>query len=504
MEVSLLKVKETIGNLPSSSKHYGYGTAGFRDQYTEAMHNVFLKVGVIAAVRSLSMNGKAIGVMITASHNPKEDNGVKIVDPDGGMLTQTWEKAAEEMVNSSPSDFVSKLAAFIEEKSIKSLDVPLVVIGADCRESSPVLSDYVRQGVELICQGVCLSIGQATTPLLHYCVANLNNDSTFNIENFNKEKYVKMYFDDLFHGFSEMVHTVQNDENHHHKQEKLPLILDCAYGVGSVTTEQFLSYCQEQKGGLPHWEVTIRNKVGEGEVNENSGAEHCQKLQIPCHGVDAVNDHHKLLCSFDGDADRIVFHAFADSDSKSWILLDGDRIACLIAKFLSTEMNFAGLLDNHHGLNVGVVQTAYANGSSTHFLREHDVHIHMTKTGVKFLHHKAQELDVGIYFEANGHGTVLFSDKFIQVLDSEMKSMHLFLDQPRRILALRRLDASLRVVNPTVGDALSDMLFALGILTVREAFSFSSYLTRLFLILRYWVWITPNGHISTLNSPQNR
>lgn len=32
-------------------------------------------------------------------------------------------------------------------------------------------------------------------------------------------------------------------------------------------------------------------------------------------------------------------------------------------------------------------------------------------TGVKHLHHKAQEFDIGIYFEANGHGTVLFNKK---------------------------------------------------------------------------------------------
>lgn len=29
-----------------------------------------------------------------------------------------------------------------------------------------------------------------------------------------------------------------------------------------------------------------------------------------------------------------------------------------------------------------------------------------TKTGVKHLHHAAQEFDIGVYFEANGHGTV--------------------------------------------------------------------------------------------------
>ena len=28
-------------------------------------------------------------------------------------------------------------------------------------------------------------------------------------------------------------------------------------------------------------------------------------------------------------------------------------------------------------------------------------------TGVKHLHHEAQKCDIGVYFEANGHGTVI-------------------------------------------------------------------------------------------------
>lgn len=84
-----------------------------------------------------------------------------------------------------------------------------------------------------------------------------------------------------------------------------------------------------------------------------------------------------------------------------------------------------------------MVQTAYANGSSTRyledtmkvrnkhffnifFLNRFEVvltHFHViqvivrcTKTGVKHLHHAAQEFDIGVYFEANGHGTVSKSD----------------------------------------------------------------------------------------------
>ena len=37
--------------------------------------------------------------MITASHNPEEDNGVKLVDPVGEMLQEQWEKHATQLAN---------------------------------------------------------------------------------------------------------------------------------------------------------------------------------------------------------------------------------------------------------------------------------------------------------------------------------------------------------------------------------------------------------------------
>lgn len=37
----------------------------------------------------------AVGLMVTASHNAEPDNGIKMVDPNGGMLSQDWEGYAE-------------------------------------------------------------------------------------------------------------------------------------------------------------------------------------------------------------------------------------------------------------------------------------------------------------------------------------------------------------------------------------------------------------------------
>lgn len=50
-------------------------------------------------------------------------------------------------------------------------------------------------------------------------------------------------------------------------------------------------------------------------------------------------------------------------------------------------------------------------------------------SGVKYLHHEAKKFDIGIYFESNGHGTVLFKPTLmqrLQDLDENVRSRHCF------------------------------------------------------------------------------
>lgn len=46
---------------------------------------------------------------------------------------------------------------------------------------------------------------------------------------------------------------------------------------------------------------------------------------------------------------------------------------------------------------------------------------------MKYLHHEAKVFDIGIYFEANGHGTVLFKPALLQRLqdmDEQVRPRH--------------------------------------------------------------------------------
>ena len=200
-----------------------------------------------------------------------------------------------------------------------------------------------------------------------------------------------------------------------------------------------------------------------GALNNACGADYVKTTQrLPPSLISHLKPGQRA-CSFDGDADRLIYYYL--DDRGQFHMLDGDKIAALVAAFIVELVKTAGL---ENEIRVGVVQTAYANGSSTKYLSEvcrstihHSCHssapfqrlpVRCVSTGVKHLHHAAEHFAVGVYFEANGHGTVLFSHETLEKLATHEPST------PAQSRALNYLVDLTNLINQTVGDALSDLL----------------------------------------------
>jgi phosphoacetylglucosamine mutase len=117
--------------------------------------------------------------------------------------------------------------------------------------------------------------------------------------------------------------------------------------------------------------------------------------------------------------------------------LDGDRLIVLYVTALKKLLEGTGV-------SPAVVTTVYANAAVVNYIRDVlQCQLEFTGTGVKNMHPAAAQYDVGVYFESNGHGTVLAKPEVIERVRSNE-------------LAWRFLSLS----NQTVGDALVDVMLA--------------------------------------------
>lgn len=218
------------------------------------------------------------------------------------------------------------------------------------------------------------------------------------------------------------------------------LYMDCANGVGAPKMASLAAQLADT--GLT---VDLRN-TGEGVLNGGCGSDFLQKdRQLPAgfQGVPAG----ARCCAVDGDSDRLMYFTPLEGGSQA-LLFDGDRIACLSAmllKDLISQLPAAA----QEGVRVGIIQTAYANGAASRYIRDNlGCEVEVTPTGVKYLHEAAHHYEIGVYFEANGHGMVLFSKAFLE-------RMQQLAGESRAAADLLALSL---VINQAVGDALSGIL----------------------------------------------
>ncbi|KAL1195536.1 Phosphoacetylglucosamine mutase [Cardamine amara subsp. amara] len=437
---SILKSSELFP-IPQGLK-LSYGTAGFRGD-AKLLESTVYRVGILSALRSLKLGSATIGLMITASHNKVSDNGIKVSDPSGGMLSQEWEPFADQIANaSSPGELVSLIREFMEKEDItigeKSAEV---LLGRDTRPSGESLLRAAEIGVGSILGSVAIDIGILTTPQLHWMV-RAKNKGLKATEN--------DYFENLSVSFRCLIDLIPISGNKISK-----LLVDGANGVGGEKIE-------ELRESLSNLDLEIRNTGRDGGVlNESVGADFVQKEKVLPLGFGS-NDAGVRCASLDGDADRLVyFYVPLDSSSGEKVeLLDGDKILSLFALFIKEQLNALDDDDKEGKQSrLGVVQTAYANGASTDYLRQLELDVVFAKTGVKHLHEKAAEFDIGIYFEANGHGTILFSESFLSWLVAKEKDLTARAQAgSEEHKAVSRLVAVSTLINQAVGDALSGLL----------------------------------------------
>lgn len=327
-------MESIVASFGEPSKALAYGTAGFRDRHDLPLDFVFVRMGVLAGLRAISMNGICVGAVITASHNLEPDNGVKLVDFNGGMLDQQWEPLAVKLVNCTNATFGAEYSNIVQHHSLADTTCSrsgVVLIGRDTRPHSAKFYHCMQTGALLVDGTLCCDLGEVTTPLLHFAVRDMNQDEYYNkkTEPFSAAYYTGRYYHTMAEGYRMMVQTATNNSASAFNGR---IVVDASYGVGSIVLAQFAEHYNRLRAEsalvYPELSIDVRNKAREGKVNEDCGAEHAQKLQLPPVGVDAVADCGKLMCSFDGDGDRIVFHAF----------LPGPGIHCIVDNISISHM----------------------------------------------------------------------------------------------------------------------------------------------------------------------
>ncbi|XP_033633324.1 phosphoacetylglucosamine mutase-like [Asterias rubens] len=415
---------------PNNGKNvFSYGTAGFRCR-ADILDPVLYRLGLLVVLRSKAVKA-TVGVMITASHNPEEDNGVKVVEPMGEMLVAEWEKYATSIANVPDEDLGRYIESLISDLEIDITLPANVFLARDTRPSSVALAQALMDGIQTL-KGDYIDYGLLSTPQLHYMVRCHNTKGDYG------KATEQGYYSKLSSAFTQVRQQCNSGQSCYARE----ISVDGANGVGALKMQQL---CQHLNNQL---KISIHNDGTHGKLNDRCGADFVKVEQQPPYGMPTKEAGGKCI-SLDGDADRIVYY-FIDNDGV-FHLLDGDKIATLIAGYIQELVTASGLQ-----LNMGLVQTAYANGSSTAYASNVlKVPVACACTGVKHLHRKALEFDVGVYFEANGHGTALFSTEAADKISKASQDESLPEDKRHAAVTLKDLRD---LINETVGDAISDML----------------------------------------------
>ncbi len=366
------------------------------------------------------------GGIITASHNPAPDNGIKLIDDQGGKISAEWERITNEVVNSS--DLSATIAQIISTFQTN---------GAIDRNKINVAMDNIGKQAPIV-----FNENAADTPIGR-------NDTYVN--------RVVSTLEDL----SNIAQQLNPDMT-----VGKTFVVDSASGAGTEVLQKIAERFNESfVQGNVHYQMDIINT--DGIINEEKGAEFVHKelgkeLAAGKPAPEWVeNNRGAEIGTVDGDADRNLYFRYSHDGELE--VVDGDKFAALKAKVLDKYLKVLGL---DQQFQVGVAQTVLANLGSKGFFERMGIQVQETAVGDKYV--RAAALDwaedhgVAIYYEAAGHGSLVFNDDFLQAL-SEL--------EPRgneQVIAKKILSDIVNLQNEAGGDGIMNLLLFKALMEIEN------------------------------------
>jgi phosphoacetylglucosamine mutase len=419
------------------------------------------------------------GLMVTASHNPPEDNGVKLVDSEGKMVRDDEERFLVRVVNKN-SDLSDVLSEFQELSGLNRSDLQFnanhlqMVIARDTRGSGRQIASLLSDGMRQILRDIhIIDIGHCTTPELHIITTKYVNPRSEYfaypsiippMNHFLSTLDIDLHTDMIF-GPGPNTYYVRSIRSmiERYGVNLESNVVDCANGVGGLTLKNILKLrerspliinndrpeCLNSGCGSDyvetHTDVFFTNLIETDQFRDlwlqtREGRRYVMKGLTgqdsqPSSNIHSISDH--LFCSFDGDADRIVFYYFdlsksryADLNDLRIRLMNGDHISALILRYVTKLLHHAPHLTSHpdfknsdETVNIGVIYTPYSDGNFVRYIEEVSskmtekndrirIHKRCVPIGVKNLIRAAESYDIAIYYESNGHGSVIVNKEY--------------------------------------------------------------------------------------------
>ncbi|KAH9385216.1 phosphoacetylglucosamine mutase [Nematocida major] len=380
----------------SMDEPVSYGTAGYRTKHM-VIKDIARRAYLFCLVRSSAL-GKPIGLVLTASHNPSPDNGIKYIDHTGNMICEEDEALSDKIVN-GPIELVESI--YQSHKNARST----VLICRDTRSSGEGMVEHCKDVSEYLGSGhTLLDMGILSTPQAHFLIRDMfcngisNEKCTLELLQKSIEKY--------YQRIENMCKVAKRIFSEEPKQKR---VLDSSNGVArhsferiqksvsSIVEMRLLKNSKDLNEECGSDYIKSTRKLPAGVSVQKDGASEKPSVSISTEGGEVCED--TLICAFDGDADRILYLKPSTNQ-----LIDGDRLCVLFAAFLNHLLLISGIDEK-----ITTVVTEYTNGAATKELKTKGS-IKVAGTGVKNMQ-KASNNDVTAWFESNGHGTVCFSEK---------------------------------------------------------------------------------------------